>query len=371
MPILDAIHSLLSGGRIARSAAFLAVTSALLFGTPANAASTDGESELPTAATESPAVEHAAEEAARIAASTAPAPVEAEAPEPPETPAVSAPKEIEEDLDAANVPSEASSAAPAAELAVAQAPVERIERSVSSVVHSASTQASEVGEPATGVEAAVAPNLEQTAELTEGIQQASTEPTERIGEIASGIKPAIDRLASAPSPLRRTGLLETVTPAGDPPPPPPLTSSGPQIETPSLSESPRSNGFLHQGAVALDLPLRGQLAGPSGFEIAQIRILNHANDGEKAFRLAAGTPQTSLADSAIDNFGSPAPVDVPPPAPHSPATTASGAGGSSFVPLVALLALLALVPPATLRRPWEAPEFRAPTPFVCALERPG
>src|SRR6188474_993859 len=141
MPILDAIHSLLSGGRIARSAAFLAVTSALLFGTPANAASTDGESELPTAATESPAVEHAAEEAARIAASTAPAPVEAEAPEPPETPAVSAPKEIEEDLDAANVPSEASSAAPAAELAVAQAPVERIERSVSSVVHSASTQA--------------------------------------------------------------------------------------------------------------------------------------------------------------------------------------------------------------------------------------
>jgi hypothetical protein len=66
------------------------------------------------------------------------------------------------------------------------------------------------------------------------------------------------------------------------------------------------------------------------------------------------------------------PPDHPlPPIPGSPEAVAPGSAGSFFVPLAALLALLALAAPAILRRLREVPDFPAPTPFVCALERPG
>jgi hypothetical protein len=64
------------------------------------------------------------------------------------------------------------------------------------------------------------------------------------------------------------------------------------------------------------------------------------------------------------------PLDAPPPLPGAPGT-ADGSSGSTFVPFVALLVLLALAVPAIQRRLGEAADFRAPTPFVCALERPG
>lgn len=64
----------------------------------------------------------------------------------------------------------------------------------------------------------------------------------------------------------------------------------------------------------------------------------------------------------------PVPLDVPSP---PPGAIAPASGDSLFVPFVALLALLALVAPASMRRLGEAPDFRASTPFVCALERPG
>jgi hypothetical protein len=65
-----------------------------------------------------------------------------------------------------------------------------------------------------------------------------------------------------------------------------------------------------------------------------------------------------------------APLDTPLPAAPSPAGTGS-AGSTLFIPFVALLALLALAAPATQRRFKEVAAFRAPTPFVCALECPG
>lgn len=80
----------------------------------------------------------------------------------------------------------------------------------------------------------------------------------------------------------------------------------------------------------------------------------------------------TLAFAPIDRSGTPRPARGPLPAPNLPgAPAASGSGGTSFVPLAALLALLALVAPAVLRRLGEVPDFRPPTPFVCALERPG
>jgi hypothetical protein len=60
-----------------------------------------------------------------------------------------------------------------------------------------------------------------------------------------------------------------------------------------------------------------------------------------------------------------------PAAPSQSLGASAGSGSSFFVPLAALLALLALAAPATFRRLREVPAFRPPTPFVCALERPG
>lgn len=61
----------------------------------------------------------------------------------------------------------------------------------------------------------------------------------------------------------------------------------------------------------------------------------------------------------------------PTPLPSSPQGEVSGAGGFSFVPIAGLLALLALAAPTIFRRLGELAGFPAPTPFVCALERPG
>jgi hypothetical protein len=81
---------------------------------------------------------------------------------------------------------------------------------------------------------------------------------------------------------------------------------------------------------------------------------------------AADLPPGSLAGGDSN----PSPGDLP-AAPFDAPGAAAGSAGSLFVPLVALLALLALAAPATFRRRMEAPDFLAPIPFVCALERPG
>lgn len=78
-------------------------------------------------------------------------------------------------------------------------------------------------------------------------------------------------------------------------------------------------------------------------------------------------PTSGMAGTSPDDR---APLDGPMPAPGSSGATA-GSTGSFFVPLAALLALLALAAPAAMRRFGEVPDFRPPTPFVCALERPG
>ncbi|MGH2975468.1 MAG: hypothetical protein ACRDLL_11465 [Solirubrobacterales bacterium] len=83
------------------------------------------------------------------------------------------------------------------------------------------------------------------------------------------------------------------------------------------------------------------------------------------------SPGVSLGpEGSLEGSGDRIPVNLPGPMPEAPATFA-GSSGSSFVPLVALLALLALVAPAVRRRLRVVPAFRAPTPFTCALERPG
>jgi hypothetical protein len=90
----------------------------------------------------------------------------------------------------------------------------------------------------------------------------------------------------------------------------------------------------------------------------------------------SGEETTSPLDPPAGLFGDidrDAPLGPSAPIPESPGSAAPGLGssGSFFVPIAALLALLALVAPATFRRLREVPNLPAPTPFVCALERPG
>jgi hypothetical protein len=91
----------------------------------------------------------------------------------------------------------------------------------------------------------------------------------------------------------------------------------------------------------------------------------------RAMRLVPVSAAT--IDFAGEGFANHAPLDGngPTPLPSSPQGELSGAGGFSFVPIAGLLALLALAAPAIFRRFGEQADFPAPTPFVCALERPG
>ncbi len=109
-----------------------------------------------------------------------------------------------------------------------------------------------------------------------------------------------------------------------------------------------------------------------GIEPLRLLIVQ-AGAAASVLPLPLGAPDGALRGSAGAPSGDPStPLNrnLPTP-PGSPDAVASGLGGSSFVPIVALLALLALAAPAIFRRPGEVPLFRAPTPFVCALERPG
>lgn len=93
-------------------------------------------------------------------------------------------------------------------------------------------------------------------------------------------------------------------------------------------------------------------------------------------QLAVENSADGVSPSAASGVSAnPNPLDgddpLPPPLDLSQAA-APGLGGSpSFVPVAGLLALLALAAPATFRRLREMSAFAAPTPFVCALERPG
>jgi hypothetical protein len=62
------------------------------------------------------------------------------------------------------------------------------------------------------------------------------------------------------------------------------------------------------------------------------------------------------------------------PTPSSPvagAASASSSSGAPSAPVLALLVLLVLAAPSLSRFFRTAPVFLRPTPFVCALERPG
>ncbi len=181
---------------------------------------------------------------------------------------------------------------------------------------------------------------------------------------------ALDLVAaeSTQTVLPPAGGLSGVGFGASPPRATPAAPSLPWADSPRAERHTSLDGLFMQrpvvfgGLETLWRPL--PLSGASGSSAADLRLVPTA-----AVAAAGGS-------SVVERFANPAPSggDRPPPPPGSPLQTqlgASGAGSSSFVPIAALLALLALAAPVIFRRLGEVADFRPPTPFVCALERPG
>lgn len=162
--------------------------------------------------------------------------------------------------------------------------------------------------------------------------------------------------------------------------PPPSAADAQTFTSPPANGSPSSEPGrtipVELGVDFLDSLFLRPLAGFGG--VAPLQLWASPPSGD-----FFASDQAALENSAIGGSPSAAsgvPVNpnppngddpLPQPLESSPAA-ASGLGGSpSFVPIVGLLALLALVSPTDFRRLREMPAFAAPTPFVCALERPG
>jgi hypothetical protein len=211
--------------------------------------------------------------------------------------------------------------------------------------------------------------------LAESVRQGSAES---IGlDPVKTVAPLIDRLPVNPDGTERPILLDisnrvtvgAVLPSDGPP------QTGEESSTagaPNLPGPPQAGFFSHWRAIAAGGYVREHLTLSELGKVETVGLAsNRPGNREQTRSAAAGRVSTTLDRAAKDHLGSPAPLDPSPSAPESPGAIASGLGGSFFVPFVALLALLALVAAAALRRLTEAPDFRAPTPFVCALERPG
>jgi MYXO-CTERM domain-containing protein len=204
------------------------------------------------------------------------------------------------------------------------------------------------------------------AALLDGAQRRSTETiaaaTERIGPSRGGLallpglpSTAISNVAEETQPSTATRVATETT--GNRPTP----FSGLQRRSDLLSGSTTIELRLKPGEYLTDA------SSPDTGE-AQSLTLHHWRIGL--------SPPTEIAQDAIPSpggrhLGNSAPPDLPPLAPPSPAIAVGDGGGPSPVPAVALLALLALAAPAVLRRLGEVAAFRPPTPFACALERPG
>jgi outer membrane biosynthesis protein TonB len=133
--------------------------------------------------------------------------------------------------------------------------------------------------------------------------------------------------------------------------------------------APADGDSSFAGAEGLTALFAGESSGPWGWpppgDLAKALAIPVFDGGGAGVHLA-GTNLGRLPS------GDALPGHLPIPIPGPPgAAIAPGSTSPSFVPLAALLALLALVAPVILRRFGKVSGFRLPTPFVCALERPG
>jgi hypothetical protein len=363
------------GQRTARRRALLlgvlaATISALLVAPPASAETeTVGAMSAPPTS-EIPVVAEQPEMSATAAAPepSAPEPVAAPVEAQEVASAVPAPDLAGEDSPVAPTSSESPAANPPVSTTAVDSVVDRVAPKSTGIVDSVATGAASAGTPAR-VEPdarAVADSRGRLSGLVQGIRR------DRVSTAAR----ATDQLSAAltnPA-LRPDDLLNSIAPTADQIAAPTGLQPGREESsakgTMSFPPLARVGLFEIQGAIASAPSTELYAMEASEFEGGKIPALMPRH-GEQAISAGTALPSPFLAHRSADRPGSPAPSDVPLPAPESPATAVPDSGGTSFVPIVALLALLALAASAAMRRFGKAADFRAPTSFVCALERPG
>lgn len=229
---------------------------------------------------------------------------------------------------------------------------------------------------------AVAPMIERTTQVaeTDALVRSAEETLRHVPLGGEQLANTVGSLSKATAPVRETlaGLLDSfVGPTIAPLLPPggraaeafPPSAFGFSNLTPGTEPA-----FLHPTLGPLDIPSIASWLEPSMLALTGLQHVtsaNHEGPGSEQPLTPGRSPVGGPAATADVFQASGPPPNVPMPAPESPGAATPASGGSFFIPLAALLALLALVAPATRRRPSEVPGFPAPTPFVCALERPG
>lgn len=352
-----------------------AATSALLGVAPAGA-------ETAGAASAPPAVEipdvAAQPESTSVPApqSPAPEPVETQVTSVPASPGTSVPSPGPAGEDSSEAPTPSERPAPASNPPASTSAVDSVVKSVDSVVDRVAPNSSSIADSAGATVARIggAPaRVAQEAKAAPAPKHLLSELAGEISRNSSGMAAlATDLLPAFPA-LQPGDLLNSLLPAS-------ATAVAPGGQSPaggepwaqgtmSFPKFPDAGSFSNRGAVA-PAPRPGGYQGVAG-KFATGGTPLSKSGGWDAARLQAASA-AGPAGAAIDHVRRPAaPSDFPLPVPGSPASAVADSGGTSFVPIVALLALLALAAPATLRRIGKAPGFRAPNPFVCALERPG
>jgi hypothetical protein len=133
------------------------------------------------------------------------------------------------------------------------------------------------------------------------------------------------------------------------------------------------------GAVQADPPPQGPIAigidasplTPSA--LGRVSVVHRVNASGPLF--SPSLPATTDVDQApavrAAWAGGPTAPFAPERSPSAHSQAGSGVGGSSFIPLLGVLALLALAAPRGYRRCMAVRDLPVPTPFACALDRPG
>lgn len=370
-------------------AVFVSATLALLVVASAASAGATGGLDPTSPATNSAAP---VEQVAETAANTDPV-EQAEAPAPSaETQPVETPKAASvPDSTRANVTSVADEPVAAARSnpSVSTRPVDAA-RSTKAIVDSVSTRTTSVAAAKSGPEAPIASAVKHpVAAVDEGTRQSFGATVEGIRQdlpgtvanvrqdVAEEISALSDRLPRGPAGTSLSSLLNTANPASAAVMPP---SAGPPQ---TGMNSSRDGALSFLGPLQASLFSSWNPIASGGYTNEQLTLSGFGSVEKlgptshrpgtlgKISSIATGGAGTGINAATPDSRG-PAPLDIPlPSSPKSPEAIAPGSGDAFFVPFAALLALLALVAPVSMRRLREAPDFRAPTPFVCALERPG
>jgi len=234
----------------------------------------------------------------------------------------------------------------------------------------AATAPPEADRPVSGLVAKTAENASEAvakAQVAEKLPELAAQVAKRATELSDEAQARTIELAAA----AENAILPALPLPGDAPAGP--AAPGPDRPLP-LHQAPVGKGLLtgawlgHLADGPGGLPANPVVAGAAATDLLRVGMPT----GVGELRAVPAFSGADFFTGTAQRFNAPVPPDSPGfPSGSTTGVGTSGSGATFFVPIAALLALLALASPAILRRLRELPDFPAPTPFVCALERPG